>query len=228
MASGQDDRQLRQEGLAFFGAVIAGQSHEVTNVLNIINELAGLQNDLLWGVERGRPINPAKLKEIADRVQNQVTRGETIIRNMNRFAHSVDIPVAVFDLRELLERVTFFAQRPANLQKTALERDFPAATVNLENSPFDVQQAVFVCIEIALAGADTERRISVSYRIMAECAEITVESAEPIPATNGVSAQLAFLDLLMAELGGRVVTRPGDNDRRRMVLEVPLQIPASG
>jgi C4-dicarboxylate-specific signal transduction histidine kinase len=227
MAAQDDDRQLRQEGLAFFGAVTAGQSHEITNVLNIINELAGLQNDLLWGVERGRPMSPAKLKEIADKVQTQVSRGENIIRNINRFAHSVDIPVAMFDLRELLERVTFFAQRPANLQKVRLERDFPAETVSIENSPFGVQQAVFVSIEIALAAAETERRIEVGYRILDERVEITVESAEPVPSSSGIGARLAFLELLMAELGGRVVTSPGANDRRQIVLEIPVR-PAAG
>ena len=33
---------IRDEGLAFMGKITAGQSHEVTNVLNIIGELAGL------------------------------------------------------------------------------------------------------------------------------------------------------------------------------------------
>ena len=60
----EDDRELlRTNGLAFFGTVIAGQSHEVTNVLNIVHELAGLQRDLLQGTESGRPIDVDKLRQ---------------------------------------------------------------------------------------------------------------------------------------------------------------------
>jgi len=49
--SEHEERIICNGALAFYGKVVAGQSHEVTNVLNIINELTGLQQDLLMAAE---------------------------------------------------------------------------------------------------------------------------------------------------------------------------------
>ena len=47
----------RQDDIAFFGAVTAGLSHELKNVLATINELSGLQDDLQLLARRGRPLD---------------------------------------------------------------------------------------------------------------------------------------------------------------------------
>lgn len=216
-----DHQRLRTEGLVFFGTIMAGQSHEVTNVLNIINELAGLQEDNLYGAEQGRPINVEKLKQITERIQNQVRRGETIVRSMNRFAHSVDCPVTVLDLKESLARVTYLAQRSANLAKTILDQEFPDESIPLETSPFGLKQVVFTCIEIALAASSKERHITVGYQVFDKGARIAVRSADPVFPRPNAAEEDAFLSLLMRQLGGKLAASPNAEESYCFLLFFP-------
>jgi signal transduction histidine kinase len=216
--------QQRDEGLAFLGSMIAGQSHEVTNVLNIISELSGLQVDLLIGATRGRQLNLERLSEIAERIKFQVHRGETIVRKINSFAHSVDLPVAVFDLKETMERVIFLAARPARLSKIEIVSEFPEESVAIENNPFLVQHATFICINIGLRAASEKRRVSVSYCIHEDGAEILVSSADPLVMTAWMAEKLEFLGLLIRELGGAMLETPGAENNSRLAFSAAMHV----
>lgn len=213
-------RALREQGLAFFGRTTAGQSHEVTNVLNVINELAGLQLDLLQAAAAGATPRLERLAELADKIQQQVHRGETIVRFVNRFAHSVDLDVAVFDLKELLGMVLFLAGRPARLSRTGLEAELPDETIVIENNPFCVQQAVSVLIDLALRSAADHRRVTVSYRLREGGAEVAVASDDPVV---GPDPRLLELAALLAEETGATLTADPDasGELHRFVLLLP-------
>jgi C4-dicarboxylate-specific signal transduction histidine kinase len=206
----REDRILGEKGLAFFGSVVAGQSHEITNVLNIIHELAGLQEDLLSGEASALASKRERIGRIAARIRGQVERGETILRQLNRFAHTADRPRAACDLKELLERVVFLARRPATLRKVVLEERFPEASVSLETSPFLLEQAVFTAIETAIAAASRRRRVTVSYRLAGEGAAVDVQSADPIPPGPERKAREALLALLAHEVGGSLTIEAGE------------------
>ena len=83
---------ISETGLQFFGKMSASISHEMKNVMAIINENAGLLEDLTVMAEKGMPIDPERLKTQASRIMKQIRRGDDIIKGMNRFAHSVDEP----------------------------------------------------------------------------------------------------------------------------------------
>lgn len=202
--------------------MIAGQSHELTNVLNIISELAGLQHDLLKARDDDRPIDLSRLQEVASRIKNQVDRGETIIRNTNQFAHSVDLPVAVFDLKEAIDRVLFLAERSARLAQVELISMVPEASMALENNPFCLQQAVFICIDLALRSASDERRVTVDYGVREDGAEIRIVSADPLVHDDLVAEKLGFLGLLLSDLGGVLLKGPAEEPHNAFVLHVPL------
>lgn len=210
--------KLRAEGLAFFGRMTAGQSHEVTNVLNIINELAGLQLDLLGAAVAGRTPDLSRLAEIADRIQAQVARGGTIIRNVNRFAHSVDLPTAVFELGDVLERVVFLTQRYATLGRVTLDLKRPEEAFAVESNPFCIQQAVFCCLEIAITAASEHRRVMVTYRVGDRQVEIEISAADPMDRATIPAERLELLRALLDELGGVVAQIPDQAEPHRFVL----------
>ncbi|MFH1419226.1 MAG: hypothetical protein ABII12_13190 [Planctomycetota bacterium] len=217
----QENQLLRRQGLVFFGKIVAGQAHEITNVLNVINELAGLQADVLAAVGRERTCNVERLIQVAERIRNQVQRGEALVRSMSRFAHSVDEPVSIFDLKEALEQVVCLAQRPANLAKTALSQEFPARSAVLEASPFSFKQAVLTCIEIALTASSDSRRITVSYRVFDTRIEVAVASADPMTQTPNVLERQAHLALLMRELGGDVSAMSTSEEGHCITIQLP-------
>lgn len=213
--------RTRDESIAFFGKIIAGQSHEVTNVLNIISELAGLQLDLLRVEEQDLPVNLPRLQEVTARIQHQVNRGEAIIRDVNGFAHSADLPVAVFDLKEVLERVLVLAQRSARLAQVELVSDLPAESIVLESNPFCLQQAVFTCIEMALRSASDIRRVGVDYVVREDGAEIRVTSGDQLTQNENTEDRLELLQGLLESIGGSVVKQPGDEPAGVLLLRIP-------
>lgn len=219
--SDPNSRRTRDESLAFFGTIIAGQSHEVTNVLNIISELAGLQLDLLGVKEQDLPVNLPRLQEVAAKIQHQVHRGDTIVRNLNGFAHSVDLPVAVFDLKEVIERVLFFAQRSARLARVELVSELPTESIVLESNPFCVQQAVFICIDIALRSASDIRRVVVDYVVRGDGAEIRITSADRLSRDEKTENKLELLQFILEGIGGSVVEGPGDDPPGIVVFHLP-------
>lgn len=213
-------RALREQGLAFFGRTTAGQSHDVTNVLNVINELAGLQLDLLQAAAAGSAPRLDRLAELADKIQQQVQRGETIVRFVNRFAHSVDVDEAVFDLKELLGMVLFLAGRPARLERTELEAELMEETIVVENNPFCVQQAVSVLIDLSLRAAADRRRVTVSCRLRDGAAEVEVASDDPVVEPDPRLLELALV--LAEEIGATLTAEPdATGELHRFVLLLP-------
>ena len=91
------------ESLAFFGRVNASISHELKNVMAIISETAGLLGDLSDMASSGAPVAPDMLKDCTMSIVEEIQRGFSVIRQMNRFSHSIDHPVESVDLRDILD-----------------------------------------------------------------------------------------------------------------------------
>ena len=96
---------ISETGLQFFGKMSASISHEMKNVMAIINENAGLLEDLTVMAEKGMPIDPQRLRTQASRIMKQIRRGDDIIKGMNRFAHSVDEPWRQVELNDTWAQV---------------------------------------------------------------------------------------------------------------------------
>ncbi|MEJ2190091.1 MAG: hypothetical protein P8Y93_11910 [Acidobacteriota bacterium] len=211
-----------EDGLAFFGAIVAGQSHEVINVLNIINELTGLQKDILQTTASGT-VDVARLSGIADRIEDQVVRGVKIVSQVNRFAHSIDVPVAVFDLRELLDRVLFLAERSARMRRTRLASSTQGTPIMMEGNPFLLEQIIFYCVDMAAASASDEETVSVRCRAESDTAEITITFGGANSVVDEHSKQVARIEALLRGIGGEFVKKPGGGGHTDMVLRLPLR-----
>jgi len=93
---------INTEGLKFFGKVNASISHELKNILAIISETAGFLNDLTDLAKKGKNLEISLIEECSDSIAEDIQRGFTTIKQMNQFAHSVDIPVKEVDILEVL------------------------------------------------------------------------------------------------------------------------------
>lgn len=209
------------ECLAFFSRIAAGQSHELANVLNTINELVGLQMDHLAIGEREGPVDLHRLERICGRIRAQIDRGGKIIRAVNRFAHSADVPRAVFDVRETVDRIVHLAERWTRLKKVELRAELPEETMAIENRPFLFQWAVFLCIEAALLAATEENRIAVGLKVGRDGVEVSVTSADPVPQNEEIESRIAALRLVVDTLGGELRAGAGGRDADRFVFSVP-------
>lgn len=214
-------RLLREKGLSFFGAVTASLSHEINNVLSIINELSGLLDDLLLGAEGGRPLNHERLAGLSEKIGKNVKKGEALIKRLNRFAHSIDEPVKDFDLKELLNEIGAIAQRLAFLKGARLETRFPEESITLRSNPFSLQHAVFICIELALATSAKDDVITLTCSMEGPGAEIGIAAVDEKADTD---SRYSFLSILVNELGGNVEIVRADDDTRSLILSIPKSI----
>ncbi len=130
------------DSLAFFGRVNASISHELKNIMAIISETAGLLSDLSEMASAGTPVDPDMLKSSAGSIMEEIQRGFTTIRQMNRFAHSVDTPIIAIDLMELLDLVCRLSGYLAFSGKTRLV-PCDGEAPKVQTSPFVLQGIVY-------------------------------------------------------------------------------------
>ena len=132
-----------QTGLQFFAKISASISHELKNVLAIINENAGLLEDFTLMAERGVALEPARLKTMAAGVKKQVSRADAIIGNMNRLAPSTDRPHATVDLAQTIETVIALTARFALMRGVRIDLQLPQNPVTLQTAPFFLMNLIW-------------------------------------------------------------------------------------
>jgi signal transduction histidine kinase len=156
------------EGLKFFGRISASISHEIRNALAVINEHAGLLEDMTLMAEKGMPLDAARLKRTAGAVLKQVQRVDGIVKTMNRFAHSVDEPLKRVDLAETLELVVRLFGRFAAVRQVSLAPESPLASVSVATRPFQLQNLIGLCLDYAMQSAGAGGTVALSIVPLAD------------------------------------------------------------
>ncbi len=132
-------------GLLFCGTMTASMSHEIKNALAIVNENAGLLDDLILLSEKGRPLNPERLKTLAGDIRRQVQRADSIVSRLNRFAHSAGQPVTTTDIKEILEFTAALAARMAAMKGVTIT--VADTAILLQARPFIVENLLWLCLK---------------------------------------------------------------------------------
>jgi hypothetical protein len=140
---------IGEAGLRFFGKVSASIAHEIKNVLAIINENAGLLEDLSYAAQRGSAIDPERLNRACRQFTKQINRADAIMKNMSVFAHSVDAFDGRINLYELTALVANLAGRLAAMHKLTIEVKQPVTPTVFSGNPFLLQNLIWLCLEFA-------------------------------------------------------------------------------
>jgi signal transduction histidine kinase len=191
-------------GLQFFGKVSASISHELKNVLAIINENAGLLEDLTFAARRGAPIDPDRLERTVQNFTKQIHRADEILKNMNRFAHSVDQFECQVDLHDLVVLVANLAARKAAMGRISLETTPPPQPIHLTCNPFLLENLVWLCLELAIAATGSGRTLTLTPEKTASAIRLHIAGIDGLsetlamPDTTGIEAILAALGAEMA------------------------------
>ncbi len=211
---------VMNDGIIYYGRMTASISHEINNVLAIVNELAGLQDDLLYAIEDSSDIDPQRFGQVAKDIQKQVQRGKGIVNRLNRLAHSVDDAVSEFDLLAILEDTVEIAQRLAVIQGVNLNYNPENAPVTVNSNRFIVQQGLFACLEMAYSSLNSGSEVEIDCGINDEFVEIRVHSKSSINAEDQ-SDRLLVLSRLLDIIKGKIdLVLPGDN-QLSLVLSFP-------
>ncbi len=169
--------QIGQEELQYFGKVSASVTHELKNVLAILNENAGLLQDFAAMAEQGQPLDPERIRRLATTMMTQINRGDDIIKRMNRFAHSADEHLATVELNELVTMVLKMFERTATNRGVKTAVTSTTARVTIITDPFALE---------TLLG-------SLLYRITESVPDIGTLSIEMVPVGDGGQINLSGL-----------------------------------
>ena len=174
---------LGEEGLQFFGKMSASISHEIKNVLAVVNENAGLIQDLIYMHERGMPIDPEQLKSVSQMITKQVKRADTIMKNMSKFAHSTDqlIKTESVNVNDILNVVTNLANRFADMREITLEKIPSDEPIKIKTNPFFLENLIWLCFDFAMDAIGPERTVRLLAKEIDNSAQITFSQLGSLP-----------------------------------------------
>jgi len=199
-----------ESGLRFFGGISAAVTHDLKNVLTIINENAGLLEDLALMADRGVSPNPDRLKLIAVKVKNQISRADVILKNLNRFAHSTYETFAGIDLNENIELLLALSNRYAALRSVAIKAKYSEDPVMFKTAPFYLIYLLRECFDFAVEASGASKSIEISVQKTANGAQIRFGGLEGVTQEAGAAfAAGRSADLLML-LGAEVLLNAAD------------------
>lgn len=150
---------IGEAGLQFFGKMSSSIAHEIKNTLAIINENAGLLEDLTFMAQKGMAIDPERLQRMAQNLLKQVRRADGIIKNMSHFAHSVDEFEKCVDLYELVRLVAVLSGRFADMRGVSLEMVPAKSPIMLTTNPFLLENLVWLCLDFAMGATDAGKTV---------------------------------------------------------------------
>lgn len=210
-----------QSEIAFFGEITASVTHELNNVLAIVEQSAGLLDDMIAGEERGFPLSVDRLKATSSSVQKQTQRGLEMVARLNHFAHTADSARAVFDANEVLSNFVDLCRRLVHLKKLELEFRPATVQVRMEGNPFVLQQTLFIALRAALAGTTDGSTIVIENRTDSKDVEICVNYPGSVVPDRD---RMAMIDALARQMNGTTALETGDGRilvRLRFALSTP-------
>jgi len=167
-----DTQKSKDENLQFFGKIVASISHEIKNVMAIINEKAGLIKDLTLMAEKGVALDPARIQTLAEDLKFQIKRGDAIVQNMNKFAHSADEDSRQVDLCELTDLMVRLAQRFALRLSVTLDLKFPETTLKIKTHPFILESLIWDCLSFAMETSEKNGTVNITINKPEDTAEL--------------------------------------------------------
>jgi C4-dicarboxylate-specific signal transduction histidine kinase len=209
---------ISEQGLQFFGKMSATISHEINNSLAIINENAGLLQDFTLMADKGMPLDPERLNSLAGKVIQQVRRAEGIVKNMNRFAHSVDESLKSVNLGDVVELIVTLSGRLASMRGVRVEPKPVENPVTITTNTFLLENLIWLCLDFAMGVAGAGNTIDIITMKTENGAQIRFMQVEDLakapPDKFPTEREKALLDLLKADLsadvevGALVITLP--------------------
>lgn len=209
--------------LEFFGKITASVSHELNNVLSIINEYSGLLEDLMFACENGKSVEKVRIQQIAQNISEQIKRKKKIIKLLNRFAHRVDAKIINFNFYELLNDITRISQRFASLKKVNLEISLPEEQKSITNNPFDLQHTIFLIYELSLNYCSSNDMISIKTSKEESYAVINIIIPRIVD-EEVEKEKIKFISQLVKSMHGEINILKIENEKQLFKLLIPVSI----
>jgi len=149
-----------ERDICFFGTVTASVSHEIKNVMTTINETAGLLDDFALQAQRtGSELEPDRARDAAAAIARHIRRADSIVRNLNRFAHSADRGRATIKLGELLDLFSSLTARLTANKGASVQVTNELGDLEVFTTPFSLLHLLWRSLEFILVNVGASGRI---------------------------------------------------------------------
>ena len=145
--------------LSSIGRLAAGVAHEINNPLAIINEKAGLMNDL---IEFSNKFEKNKFMQLTSSVIQSVERCSTITHRMLGFAKRIDICIENIDINNVINDVIGFVDREALYRKINLKLELHSNLNRISSDQGQLQQVFLNLLTNAFAAVEDGGNIAIT------------------------------------------------------------------
>jgi C4-dicarboxylate-specific signal transduction histidine kinase len=214
------DDSMETIGLQFFGAMTASISHEIKNRMAIINEQAGLLSDFVKMAQNGRPLDDKRLESLANAVKTQVSLTDTIIKNMNQFAHSTDQLYNSVNLEDLLVLMGALFKRKTESCGIRLELEGPEPAITIMTAPFLLLNLIWHCLLPLFTVKQSDQKLMLTCKTHKKYLLMLLKIRAKEKLKGFVLSETA---INLAEKIGATLTMGSDNNSLK--IELPLKRP---
>jgi signal transduction histidine kinase len=193
-----------EDGVRFFGETVASVSHEIKNCLAIMNESAGLLQDLVMLNQKGKPLEPVRIDRIAQQISGQIKRADTIVKNLNSFAHSADLPEKNIDLSETISLTMALAKRSAANRGVSIHFILPQTKIITTTHPFLFMHVIRKCLDFSMATVSPEKVVEVVLQLKEDNIEIVFKGLEDLENQNRKVFFMEKLENMLEKLGAHL------------------------
>ncbi len=143
-------RELKHsQKLSSIGRLAAGVAHEINNPLMIINENAGLIQDLL---DKGQDLKSLKeISELAQSISGSVDRCRKVTHRLLGFARRLEPKLEILSLNEVLEEVVSFLELEARQREINIRKHYADELPAILSDRGQLQQVFLNILSNALA-----------------------------------------------------------------------------
>jgi len=185
----------------FFGTITASVTHELNNILSIIDQSAGLIEDFLASSDSGMQLTEEKLKQITEKIRKNSQRGIGVVKHLNSFAHSTDDPAAAFNANAMLENWVALTKRFADLKAVAMEIFLPDQQIEIRANAYLVRKILYEALKEILLSVQKNDKIKISLNSDGAEAVIIMEG---LLAEMKIDSDFSDIEKLTTSAGGSV------------------------
>jgi C4-dicarboxylate-specific signal transduction histidine kinase len=216
--NGDHSHAVADECLRFFGEMSASISHEIRNKLAVINEKAGLLQDMAVMMQSGREIDPDRMELQAKKIAEQIRHANRIVGVLNRLAHSVDDTHAGIDLTELVDLAAALHHRKASMAEVVIDPLESTEAVPVATDPFLLENLISVCFDIAIPRVDDSHTLTIATERIDDGGIVRFQHLERVDDFDlRFGARNSAIGTISTILGASLAT---SNHRRDLVLTI--------
>ena len=229
------------EKMASIGRLAAGIAHEINNPLAIINEKAGLIQDLFMLKEQYK--HDTKLLGLIASIVSSVERCSVITRRLLNFARQSDANITRVNLYKIITEVLSFLGKEPEYRSISINIDIEDDLSDIVTDKGKLQQVLLNIIKNAFAAVEDGGHLWIRAKKQAQAVELTIQDDgcgipqediakifEPFFTTKGgrggTGLGLSITYGLINELGGNIRVTSTKDKGTRFIITLPLTMAA--